>query len=192
MADIFAEAEKFGNRNRVLYFASTSKVTLPGSGIAMVAASEDNIKEIKAHMGIQTIGYDKINQLRHVAYFKNADNVRNHMIEFGKLIKEKFDITLSYFDKLSGEEIAEWSVPKGGYFISLDITVGSATEVYNKMKAAGVTLTQVGSTYPYGKDPEDKNLRIAPTYPTNADLEKACAILVSAIRLTALEKILNK
>jgi len=192
LADIFAYAREYGNENRILYFASTSKVTLPGSGVAIVAASDENLAEIKRHMGTQTIGFDKINQIRHVAFFKNADNVRRHMLFLGAAIKEKFDITLSYLDELRGTDIAEWTVPRGGYFISLDITLGTATSVYSKMKESGVTLTQVGATYPYGKDPEDKNLRLAPTYPSNKDLRMACEILVCAIKLAALEAILDK
>ena len=190
LLDIFAEAKKYGNENRVLYFASTSKITLPGSGVAIVSASEANISDIKRRMGVQTIGYDKINQLRHVEYFGNADSVRAHMKKLGGAIKTKFDITLSAFEALKGLGIAEWTEPYGGYFISLDITLGSAARVYELMKNVGVTLTQVGATYPYGKDPDDKNLRIAPTYPTDADLRLACEILTLAVKMSALEKIL--
>lgn len=190
LLDIFAEAKKYGNENRVLYFASTSKITLPGSGVAIVSASEANISDIKRRMGVQTIGYDKINQLRHVEYFGNADSVRAHMKKLGGAIKTKFDITLSAFEALKGLGIAEWTEPYGGYFVSLDITLGSAARVYELMKNVGVTLTQVGATYPYGKDPEDKNLRIAPTYPTDADLRLACEILTLAVKMSALEKIL--
>ena len=187
---ILDEAKKYGNENRVLYFASTSKITLPGSGVAIVSASEANISDIKRRMGVQTIGYDKINQLRHVEYFGNADSVRAHMKKLGGAIKTKFDITLSAFEALKGLGIAEWTEPYGGYFISLDITLGSAARVYELMKNVGVTLTQVGATYPYGKDPDDKNLRIAPTYPTDADLRLACEILTLAVKMSALEKIL--
>ena len=190
LLDIFAEAAKCGNANRVLYFASTSKVTLPGSGVAIVSASDDNIAEIKRHMGTQTIGYDKINQLRHVKYFKNADNVMLHMKKLGAAIKAKFDITLAALSELDGLGIAEWTKPYGGYFVSLDITLGSAARVYELMQSAGVTLTKVGATYPYGKDPEDKNLRIAPTYPSDKDLALACEILTLTVKMSALEKIL--
>ncbi len=191
LLDIFTEAEKCGNQNRVLYFASTSKVTLPGSGVAIVAASDDNIAEIKRHMGTQTIGYDKINQLRHVEYFKNSENVMKHMEKLGAAIKVKFDITLNALSMLDGLGIAEWTKPYGGYFISLDITLGSAARVYELMQGAGVILTKVGATYPYGKDPEDKNLRIAPTYPKDTDLALACEILTLTVRMSALEKILG-
>ena len=190
LLDIFTEAEKYGNQNRVLYFASTSKVTLPGSGVAIVAASDDNLEEIKCHMGTQTIGFDKINQLRHVAYFKNADNVMAHMKKLGVAIKAKFDITQEALSELDGLGIAEWTRPYGGYFISLDITLGSAARVYELMRDAGVTLTKVGATYPYGKDPDDKNLRIAPTYPSDEELSLACKILTISVKMAALEKIL--
>lgn len=192
LLDIFAEAEKYGNENRILYFASTSKVTLPGSGVAIVAASDANIAEIKRHMGIQTIGYDKINQLRHVAYFKNSENVMKHMKKLGAAIKTKFNITLRALAELDGLDIAEWTEPYGGYFISLDVKVGSASRVFELMKSAGVTLTQVGATYPYGKDPEDKNLRIAPTYPSDNDLSLACEILTLTVRMAALEALISK
>lgn len=192
LLDIFAEAKKYGNENRVLYFASTSKVTLPGSGVAIVAASDANIAEIKRHMGTQTIGYDKINQLRHVEYFKTSENVMKHMKKLGAAIKAKFDITLEALTELDGLGIAEWTKPYGGYFISLDVTVGSASRVFELMKSAGVTLTQVGATYPYGKDPEDKNLRIAPTYPSDKDLSLACEILTLTIKMSALEALISK
>ena len=192
LLDIFAVAEKYGNENRILYFASTSKVTLPGSGVAIVAASDANIAEIKRRMGTQTIGYDKINQLRHVAYFKNSENVMKHMKKLGAAIKTKFDITLGALAMLDGLDIAEWTEPYGGYFISLDVKVGSASRVFELMKSAGVTLTQVGATYPYGKDPEDKNLRIAPTYPSDNDLSLACEILTLTVRMAALEALISK
>ena len=142
-------------------------------------------------MGTQTIGYDKINQLRHVEYFKSSENVMKHMKKLGAAIKVKFDITLNALSMLDGLEIAKWTKPYGGYFISLDITLGSASRVYELMKNAGVTLTKVGATYPYGKDPEDKNLRIAPTYPKDTDLALACEILTLTVRMSALEKILG-
>ncbi|MBE6537340.1 MAG: aminotransferase class I/II-fold pyridoxal phosphate-dependent enzyme [Ruminococcaceae bacterium] len=190
LLDIVAETKKYGNENRVLYFASTSKVTLPGSGVAIVSASKENLDDIKRRMGTQTIGYDKINQLRHVKYFKNADNVRAHMKRLGSAIKVKFDIALAALNTLKALDIAEWTEPNGGYFISLDLTLGSAQRVYELMKEAGVTLTQVGATYPYGKDPEDKNLRLAPTYPADSELKLACEILTVTVKMSALEKII--
>jgi DNA-binding transcriptional MocR family regulator len=190
LLNIFEEAKKYGNEDRILYFASTSKITFPGSGVAIVSASPKNIADIKRRMTVQTIGYDKINQLRHVEYFKNAERVKEHMLSLGELIGKKFKITLDALRQLEGLDIAEWTNPVGGYFISLDITVGSATRVFELMKNAGVVLTQVGATFPYGKDPDDKNLRLAPTYPADEDLELACRILVLSVKMSALESIL--
>ena len=192
LLDIFAEAEKAGNEDRVICFSSTSKITFPGAGVAMLAASSRNRKDILSHLGVQTIGYDKINQLRHVKYFGNKDNVTEHMMCLGALIKKKFDITLEKLAQLRGEGIAEWTAPRGGYFVSLDVMDGCATRVYSLMSDAGVVLTPVGATFPYGKDPDDKNLRIAPTYPTDGDLALALDILVIAVRMAAIEKLLGR
>lgn len=192
LLDIFEEAKKYGNENRVLYFASTSKITLPGAGVAIVAASEANIADIKRRMGTQTIGYDKINQLRHVLYFKNAENVMLHMKKLGGALNTKFEILSEALMPLKEAEVAEWTKPNGGYFISLDVTFGSAKRVYELMKNAGVTLTSAGATFPYGIDPEDKNLRLAPSYPTNEELALASKILVLAVLLSALETKIGK
>ena len=189
LLDIFAEAEKCGNKDRVFYFSSTSKITFPGSGVAIMAASENNRKQLMPYLGAQTIGYDKINQLRHLRYFGSAENMRRHMLSLGALIGKKFEITLGALEELRGLGIAEWTAPRGGYFVSLDVTPGTAKRVYGLMKEAGVVLTPVGATFPYGVDPEDKNLRIAPTYPTDADLSLAVRILVLAVKLAALEKL---
>ncbi len=190
LIDILSECNKYGNENRVFYFASTSKITFPGSGVAFMAASPENISEVKRRMGAQTIGYDKLNQLRHVLYFKKPENLMAHMKKLGAALKTKFDIAINALKTLDGLEIAEWTEPYGGYFISLDITMGSATRVYNLMKEAGVTLTAVGATHPYGKDPKDRNLRLAPSYPTDEDLAIACEILALTVKMSALEKIM--
>ncbi len=191
LLDILSECKKYGNENRVFYFASTSKITFPGSGVAFMAASTENLSEVKRHMGTQTIGYDKLNQLRHVRYFKKPENLMAHMKKLGATLKTKFDITINALKTLDGLGIAEWTEPYGGYFISLDITLGSATRVYNLMKEAGVTLTSVGATHPYGKDPEDKNLRLAPSYPTDKDLALACEILALTVKMSALENVIS-
>ena len=190
LLNIFDEAEKYGNADRIFYFTSTSKITFPGSGVAMMAATPANVKQITPYLGVQTIGYDKLNQLRHVQFFKNADAVHAHMMNLATLIRTKFEITLGKFESLRGLDIAEWSEPNGGYFISLDVMAGCAKRVFNLMKEAGVTLTAVGSTFPYGIDPEDKNLRIAPTYPTDDELALACDILVLAVKMAAIEKLM--
>ncbi len=189
LLDVFAEAEKYGNADRIFYFSSTSKITFPGAGVAMMAATPANLEQMKPYISAQTIGYDKINQIRHVKYLVDAENTHSHMMKLAKLIGKKFEITLNAFEALSGLGIAEWTCPRGGYFVSLNVLPGTAKRVYSLMKEAGVTLTPVGATYPYGVDPEDKNLRIAPTYPTDSELRLACEILVFAVKLAALEKL---
>ena len=191
LLDIFAEAEKWGNLDRIFYFSSTSKVTFPGAGVALMASSPANKAQIAKYLGAQTIGYDKLNQLRHLKYFGDASAVRAHMRALGEFIGEKFAITLDALNTLRGLGIAEWTEPRGGYFISLNVMEGTAKRVFELMKDAGVTLTSVGATFPYGKDPKDENLRIAPTFPKNSDLRTATAILAVAVRLAALEKLLK-
>ena len=190
LLNIFDEAEKYGNGNRIFYYTSTSKITFPGAGVSMMAATPDNIKQITYYLGVQTIGYDKLNQLRHVQFFKDSEAVHKHMMSLATLIRTKFEITLNKFEALRGLGVAEWSEPNGGYFISLDVMSGCAKRVFNLMKDAGVTLTAVGSTYPYGIDPEDRNLRIAPTYPSDEELALACDILVVAVKIAAIEKLM--
>lgn len=191
LLDIFEEAKKYGSENMVFYFASTSKITFPGSGVAIMAASEENLKQIKSIMTIQTIGYDKINMMRHVKYFGDAEGIRKHMKLHASIIRPKFEIVLNAFDEnLSGLGIADWTKPKGGYFISLNVLPGTAKRVYELCKTAGLTLTTVGATFPYGIDPNDTNLRIAPTFPTNDDLKTACSVLCLCVKLAAVEKLL--
>lgn len=191
LLNIFAEAEKCGTLDRVFYYSSTSKITFPGGGVAFMAASPANLRQIKPYLSAQTIGYDKLNQLRHVRYFENAERVHEHMMELAAVIRSKFDIALGALSRLEGLGVAEWTKPNGGYFISLDVNVGSAKRVYELMKEAGVTLTAVGATYPYGIDPEDKNLRLAPTYPSDSELSLALDILVVAVKLAALEALVK-
>lgn len=189
LPDIFTMAERYGTKDRIFYFSSTSKVTFPGGGVSFIAASANNRSQFMPYFGTQTISYDKINQLRHVKYFGTPESVREQMLELGSMIKRKFDITLSGLSSLEGLGIAEWTTPKGGYFISLDTMPGTATRVFELMRAAGVTLTPVGATFPCGIDPEDKNLRIAPTYPSESELELATRVLAVTVKLAALEKL---
>ncbi len=189
LADIFAEAEKYGNRNRIFYFSSTSKITFPGAGVSFLAASAEQRRHFMKSFGAETISYDKLNQLRHLRYFGNADNLRSHMLSLGGVIKRKFDIALGELSVLDGLGVAEWTEPRGGYFISVDVLPGTARRVFELMKNAGVTLTAVGATYPYGIDPLDSNLRLAPTYPTDDELALAVKILTVAIRIAALERL---
>ena len=191
LADIFTLAREYGNEDRIFYYASTSKVTHPGGGVAFMATSENNRKQILPYLGVQTIGYDKINQLRHLRFFGTAENMYAHMLNLGGIIKQKFDIAIDKLRTLEGLGVAEWTEPRGGYFISVDTMPGTAKRVYELCRGAGVTLTAVGSTFPYGIDPADSNLRLAPTYPADDELALACDILALAIKLAALEK-LNK
>ncbi len=192
LLDIFAEAEKYGNLDRIFYFSSTSKISFPGAGVAMMAASPRNLAQIKPYLSAQTIGYDKLNQLRHVKYFDEEGIGMKHMMKHARFMHEKFGITLDKLSVLDGLGIAEWTHPRGGYFISLDVRVGSAKRVYALMKEAGVVLTPVGATFPYGIDPNDRNLRIAPSFPSNEELALAVEILAVSIKLAALEGLLEK
>ena len=193
LLDIFAEAEKQGNVNMIFYFASTSKITFPGSGVAIMAASEENLAQIKSIMTIQTIGFDKINMMRHVKYFGNAEGILQHMKLHASIIRPKFEIVLSAFEReLGGLGIADWTKPRGGYFISLNVMDGTAKRVFALCRDAGLTLTDVGATFPYKMDPRDRNLRIAPTYPSNDELKQACEILCLCVKLAAVEKLLGE
>lgn len=193
LLDIFEEARLAGNENRVLYFTSTSKITYPGAGVAMMAASEANLAKMKPLIAAQTIGPDKLNQLRHLSFLKDEDGVRAQMKRQAACIRPKFDLLLESLDEQLRETgVASWSEPNGGYFVSLDLLDGCAKEVYRRAKEAGVTLTTAGATFPYGIDPRDRNLRLAPTYPSLADLKSAVDILITVIKLVSVEKILKR
>ncbi len=189
LLDIFTEAKKYGSEDMIFCFASTSKISFPGAGVAIIAASEANIAQIKSVMTIQTIGHDKVNMLRHVKFFKNADGVHAHMKRHADIIRPKFEIVLDAFAR-ELEGIAQWTSPRGGYFVSLNVPEGTAKRVFTLCKEAGLVLTNVGATFPYGIDPKDSNLRIAPTFPSNADLQKACDVLCLCVKLAAVEKAL--
>lgn len=192
LLNIFDAAKENGTEDFFIEVTSTSKVTFPGAGISVLAASDNNIKAIKSRMTIQTIGYDKINQLRHVNYLKDKAGVEAHMQKHAAVLKPKFDAVLDAFEStLAGKGIASWTVPNGGYFISLDVYEGCAKRTVALCKEAGVTLTGAGATYPYGKDPEDKNIRIAPTFPSRDELCKAVEILCLCVEIAAIEKILG-
>ena len=192
LLDIISECEKAGNPDMVFEFASTSKVSFPGSGIAALAASKANIDDIKKQLTIQTIGHDKINQLRHVKYFKNIDGLKAHMMKHADEMRPKFEAVLKVFDdELGGCGIGEWSKPKGGYFISFDAMEGCAKKIVAKCKEAGVTLTNAGATFPYGKDPKDSNIRIAPSIPTPEEMAMAADLFVLCVKIVSIEKILE-
>ena len=192
LLDIMTECEKAGNPDMVYIFASTSKVSFSGSGIAAIAASEKNLADIRKTMTIQTIGYDKINQLRHVRYFKDIDGLRAQMKKEADILRPKFEAVISTLEEeLSGLGIGEWIKPKGGYFISFNTMEGCAKEVVAKCKEAGVVLTGAGATYPYGKDPKDSNIRIAPSFPTPEEMQQATELFVLCVKLVSVNKLLE-
>jgi len=193
LLNILEEAKKYGNEDIVYIFFSTSKISLAGAGVAAFASSENNVKWLKKFMTVQTISHDKVNQLRHVIYFKNADGIRAKMKEHADILRPKFEAVLAAFDKhLAPLGCVNYPRPRGGYFISLDVPDGCAKRTVELCKNAGVSLTPAGSTYPYKKDPNDKNIRIAPSYLDVADLEKACEVLCASVKLACAEKYTQK
>ena len=193
LLEILSECEKAGNPDRVFEFCSTSKVTFAGGGISAVASSLANIEWIKKSLTAQTISYDKINQLRHVLYFKNAEGVKAHMNKHADFLKPKFDAVLEMFEKELGDTgVATWLKPMGGYFISVDTMEGCAKAVVAKCKEADVVLTGAGATFPYGKDPKDSNIRIAPSYPTPDELSKAAKLFTLCVKIISIEKLLSE
>lgn len=191
LLEILSECEKAGNPDMVYEFCSTSKVTFPGSGISAVAASKANLEYFMKTMTIQTIGYDKLNQLRHVRYFKDINGMKAHMKKHAAIMRPKFETVLNVLDKeLSGLGIGSWIEPNGGYFISFDALEGCAKEIVSRCKEAGVILTGAGATYPYKKDPKDSNIRLAPTFPTLEELAVATDLFVLCVKLVSVEKLL--
>lgn len=192
LLNIFAECKKQGSEDMIIEVASTSKISFPGAGVSILAASKKNIAAVKKRMFVQTIGYDKLNQLRHANYLNNAQGVKQHMRRLAELLAPKFQAVLDALEKeLGGTGIAEWNNPKGGYFISLDVLDGCAKRTVDLCKQAGVVLTPAGATYPYGKDPRDRNIRIAPTFPPVDELKAAVNLLCLSLKLAAVEKLLE-
>ena len=192
LIEILGECERAGNPDMVYKFCSTSKITFPGSGVACIAASPNNLKDIRKQLTVQTIGHDKVNQLRHVRFFKNLDGIHEHMRKHADIMRPKFEAVLDTLDReLGGLEIGSWIRPKGGYFISFDAMEGCAKSIVAKCKEAGVVLTGAGATYPYGKDPKDSNIRIAPSYPTKEELAMATDLFVLCVKLASVEKLLE-
>ena len=189
--NILEECEKAGNPDMVYEFCSTSKITFPGAGVAAMASSEANVADIKAKLQWQTIGPDKINQLRHVRYFKDINGMKEYMKKHAEIIRPKFEAVLETLEKELGElGIASWSKPVGGYFISFNAQKGCAKAIVAKCKEAGLVLTGAGAAYPYGNDPEDFNIRIAPTLPSTEELSIATALFVTCTKLVTVEKLL--
>ncbi len=191
--ELLTECEKAGNPDMVYKFISTSKVSFPGSGIAAMAASEANLADARKAMFYQTIGHDKLNQLRHVRFFKDMDGVREHMRKHAAIMRPKFEAVLDVLEReLGGLEIGSWVKPKGGYFISFDSMEGCAKKIVARAKEAGLVMTGAGATFPYGKDPKDSNIRIAPSYPTPEELAVAAEIFVLSVKLVSIEKLLGE
>jgi len=191
--EIIGLCEKYGNPDMVIEFVSTSKLTFPGAGVCACASSKENIDYLSSKWGYQTISYDKINQLRQVKYLKNREHVLEIMKIQGDILRPKFDAFIDAFNReLVGLDIADWTDPKGGYFISFNTLPGCAKRTVALMKEAGIVLTGAGSAYPYGIDPEDKNIRIAPSMPPLSDIVKASEAMCICVKLATLEKILEQ
>lgn len=193
LLNILEECEKAGNPDMVFEFASTSKVSFAGGGISGIAASEANLADIKKSLTIQTIGSDKINQLRHVKFFKDGKGVAAHMERHASLLRPRFELVLETLDReLSGLGAGKWISPKGGYFITFEAMEGCATRIVALAKEAGVVMTPAGAPFPYGKDPKDSVIRIAPSYPSLEELKEAANVFVTCVKLATVEKLLEK
>ena len=192
LIEILAECKRAGHPDLVYKFASTSKISFPGSGIASMATSLNNLEDIKKQVQYQTIGHDKVNQLRHVRFFQDIHGMVKHMQKHANILRPKFEMVEDIFEKnLAGTGVGEWTKPKGGYFISFETLPGCAKAVVDKCKKAGVTLTPAGSAFPYKKDPNDSNIRIAPTYPPLEDLRIASELFTLCVKLVSVEKLLK-
>ena len=193
LLDLYAECLEKGTQELPIMFASTSKITFPGAGVAAMAAGPETIQVLREHFSFQTIGPDKLNQLRHVRFFKDINGLHEHMKKHADILRPKFELVLATLDKeLDGLGIGEWTKPHGGYFISFDAMEGCAKAIVAKAKEAGVVMTGAGATYPYGKDPKDSNIRIAPSYPSVEELGKAAEVFVLCVKLVSVEKLLEK
>lgn len=191
--DIISECEKAGHPDMVFEFASTSKVSFPGSGVSALATSVANLEDAKKHYTIQTIGNDKVNQLRHARYFKDIDGLKAQMKKHADLMRPKFEAVIKVLeDELSGLGIGSWIKPLGGYFISFESMDGCAKEIVAKCKEAGVVLTGAGATYPYHNDPHDSNIRIAPSFPSPEEMQQATELFVLCVKLVSVEKLLGE
>lgn len=193
LMNILEACRKYGNENIVYIFGSTSKICFPGSGVAMMAASKANIDDTKKQLAFQTIGPDKLNQLRHVRFFKNFSGIKEHMRKHAELIRPKFEAVLGSLEKeLGGTGLLSWTSPNGGYFISVDTLDGCAKRTVELCEEAGVTVTPAGATYPYGKDPRDRNIRIAPTFPPIGELKTAITLFCLCVKVAGVEKLLSR
>ncbi len=190
--NILDECKKAGNEDMVFMFASTSKISFPGSGISVIASSKKNIENVKKQLGVATIGYDKINQLRHVKFFGDINGMKAHMDKHRAILAPKFDAVLEILEaEIAPLGIGEWFKPEGGYFVSFDAENGCAKRIVQLCKEAGVVLTSAGATFPYGKDPDDKNIRLAPSFPTVDELKTAMKLFCICVKLASAEKRIN-
>lgn len=190
--NLYEECKKNGTEDMAYFFASTSKMTFPGAGICAFGASPNNIVDVKRSMFFQTIGYDKLNQLRHVRFFKDGSGLTEHMKKHAAIVRPKFELVLNTLEQeLGGLHIGSWFKPKGGYFIGFDAMDGCAKQIVARAKEAGLVMTGAGATYPYGKDPKDSNIRIAPTFPSMDELALAVQIFVLSVKLVSLEKLME-
>jgi DNA-binding transcriptional MocR family regulator len=190
LVEIIAACAKAGNPNRPLEFASTSKISFAGAGVAVLATSAANVADAKKHLSIQSIGPDKVNQLRHVRFFKDAAGVKSHMQKHAELLRPKFDAVTRIFEReLGGSGLAAWTKPRGGYFVSLDTLDGVASEVVRLADEAGVKLTPAGATFPLGKDPQNRNIRVAPSLPPASQVETAMEIVALCVQLASARKL---
>ena len=193
LIEILAECKRAGNPDLVYKFASTSKITFPGSGIAALATSPNNMEDIRKQLKNQTIGHDKVNQLRHVRFFKDIHGMVEHMRKHADILRPKFEMVEDTLERELGElGIGSWTKPLGGYFIGFESLPGCAKEIVSRCKKAGVTMTPAGATWPYGKDPQDSSIRIAPTFPPLEELEKASRLFSLCVKIVSAEKILEK
>lgn len=193
LLNIFDELPKYNNDDLIIMVASTSKITFAGGGVSCIVASDNNINDIKKRLSVQSISQDKMNQLRHFKFFNDVNGIKQHMKKHAAILKPKFNCVLDILDnELKSKDIASWHNPKGGYFISLDVMPGCAKRVGMLCKEAGVVLTTIGATFPYGKDPQDSNIRIAPSYPSIDELSKAAKLLCVCVQIAAIECLLNK
>ena len=191
--ELLAECEKAGNPDMVYKFSSTSKISFPGSGVAAISASKANLDDLRTQLTIQTIGHDKLNQLRHVRYFKNIRGIEKQMEKHADIMRPKFEAVLDILEReLGGLEVGTWTKPHGGYFISFDAMEGCAKAIVAKAKDAGVVMTGAGATYPYKKDPHDSNIRIAPSFPPIDELIQATELFVLCVKLVSVDKLLEK
>ena len=192
LIEILAECKRAGNPDMVYKFASTSKITFPGSGIAALATSPNNMEDIKKQLKNQTIGHDKVNQLRHVRFFKDIHGMVEHMRRHADILRPKFEMVEDILERELGDKgIGTWTKPLGGYFIGFESLPGCAKEIVSRCKKAGVLMTPAGATWPYGKDPQDTSIRIAPTFPPLEELEKASELFALCVKMVSAEKILS-